>query len=87
MERFYREVETESINRRSADDPFDAFFGGGLVDVEGAGAVDVENVLRGSACGVGNCGQMNDTVDVSYLFAHGFIVGGIAAVVLCAFNF
>ena len=78
LERLDPEVEAERVDRAGADDALDARLGRGLVDIESAGTVDVENIGRGAAHRAGDRREVDDALDAVHLLAGGGVVGDIA---------
>ena len=74
------------VDRAGLNHAPNAFFCGGLEDVKRAGAVDVEDILRGPRRRVGDGGQMDDGVAAADHFAQAGVVVDIAGVVFGAFE-
>ena len=72
------EVEAERVDRRCANDAFDAGCGRRLIYVKGAGAVNVKKPFRRAAPWKGNSGQVDDAFAAFGVCAQRFVIVYIA---------
>ncbi len=76
----------QSIDGTGTDNAPDACLSSGLIDIKCTAAIDVKNLRIPVGSGIGDCGQVNDSLNAIKVRAQAGIIGNVNLMIICVLN-